>query len=99
MAYKQKAGRPTMAKTGHGIPQHMCSGGGPKQVTSKTTTRRGFGPDGKTRGTYTDTTTNTTSQRQTSYHNSSKNIKNVSLTKSVGFASISWIKKNQPKKI
>ncbi len=30
---------------------------------------------------------------------SSKNIKNLSLTKSVGFASISWIKKNQPKKI
>jgi len=50
-----------MAKTGHGIPQHMCSGGGPKQVTSETSTRRGFGPDGKTRGTYTDTTTNTTS--------------------------------------
>ena len=28
-----------------------------------------------------------------------KNMRSLSLTKSVGFASISWIKKNQPKKI
>ena len=59
MAFKPTLGRQAMAKTGRGIPQSLCSGKGPKQKTVETSERRGFGPDGTTRGTYTDTTTNT----------------------------------------